>query len=104
METKTLDERIRERGVAEWKKRVQAVWQSASALAHGDFRGERMEIKTQEQNGKQTVTIWQCIDRLFEAMIAAGAKRAGDDAVAEFLARFDQLGDEIDELRADQNT
>ncbi len=104
MEIKTLDERIRERGVAEWKRRVSAVQQSVNSIASGEFRSELMEIKATERNGKQTTRIWECIDRLFEAIVSAGAKKAGDDAVAEFLARFDQLGDEMEELRANQNT
>ena len=104
MEIKTLDERIRERGVAEWKQRVMAVHQGVNILACGDLRNDWLEIKTTERNGKQATTIWQCIDRLFEAILAAGAKQAGDKAVAEFLQRFDQLGGEMEELRANQNT
>lgn len=100
MEIKTLDERIRERGVEDWKQRVVAVRQSVNNVACGDLRSDWMEIKTTERNGKQVTTIWQCIDRLFEAILAAGAKQAGDKAVAEFLQRFDQLGDEMEELRA----
>lgn len=99
MEIKTLDERIRERGVAEWNHEVVAVHRIVNEIASHGLRDERMEI-----NGTQVMLIGACIDRLFQAIMAAGAKQAGDQAVAEFLQRLDQLGDEMEELRANQNT
>ena len=101
METKTLDERIRKRGRDEWSTRVKVVAQHVSTLAWGEMRNQRMVVKTTTApDGQQVTTIWQCIERLFEAIEAAGAEKAGEDAVTEFLKRFDDVSVELDELRA----
>jgi hypothetical protein len=100
MEIKTLDDRIRQRGRDEWSQRVKEVVRAVNQLAQGDMRNQRMVVKTTTTtDGQQCTTIWQCIERLFEAIEAAGNLRAEDDAVAEFLKRFDDVATDIDELR-----
>jgi hypothetical protein len=104
MNTKTLDERIRQRGQVEWSRRVKSIAQSVNQLTcQGEMRNQRMIVNTNLVDGKQVMTIWSCIERLFEAIEAAGAERAGDDAVTEFLKRFDDTAAELDELRSSVN-
>ena len=100
MQIKSLDERLRERGKLEWGDRCKAVYQAVNSLAFGEMRNALMEVPTSEHSGKQVITIWQCIERLFQAIEAAGADRAGDKAVTEFLTRFDDVAADIDELRS----
>jgi transaldolase len=102
--TKTLDERLRERGRAAWAAEVAKAKQAAYSVVKYEFISSDMRLPNRvsvaEHDGEKVYTarIGEVLSRLFEAIESAGQTLAEEREIAKFLKEFDSIKQQIENV------
>lgn len=104
MNTKTLEERLRERGRKKWGTEVTNAKAAARGVLRYQFEHEHMRVdnivRTLEKDGKtvQVARVSEVFARLFDAIESAGQKLAEEAEIERFLKDFDGIKAEIENV------
>ena len=100
-EVKSLEERIREKARKTLKDNIDTAAQSLALFTHF---GYSVEVPSLLNDNGKPVQVWEALaavkERIFKELVA----KYEDEAIAEFVAKVDELQTQVDELKSLQTT
>lgn len=98
MDTKTLEQRIRDRATEELRKEATELLNQVRGLASQGYTYATLQIP----GAKDPLYVTELMGKVLDSIMESVGPKRGDKAVEDFLAKVENFSDQLEELRYQQ--